>query len=162
MATADITAHVKTTLEADATLMATATGGVHLVSDGSGPPLTPSLTSGAYETLSDNQKKLKPCLVISVESTPRVPWGQRIFLRLGAYQAMGYASTDAMLSRVRAVLDPDDQGEQLGPTSSSRYYITRHEGSLIRQSFDDSIQSADTIRDGVSYEADSYRIETEW
>ena len=96
---ATLRAALKTLLEADATLVATMTGGLHDSTE-----ISRSGTPSAY----DDRGDLKPCGVLRVGTmTPLDPFdtAERQFFSLYFYQKPGgYTSIDAMKYRAKTLL----------------------------------------------------------
>jgi len=90
---------IKTLLEADETLMAIATGGIHDQSE-----ISKSGTPGAYDSRGD----LKPCAVLRMGTmTPTGPFthSERQFFTIYYYEKPGgYTNIDAMKYRVKTLL----------------------------------------------------------
>jgi hypothetical protein len=107
----------KTILEADATLVALATGGIFTYDETGrmGIGRSNTLTSGAFES----DGRIKPCLLIKVRSS--TPFGNvaddaarissaRDMLEVWAYQDAALTTLTSMLDRVYTLL----QGQRLG------------------------------------------------
>lgn len=110
----DTLANAKTLLEADATLLALATGGVWDWDETGRMGINRTNTPTAF-----TDGKIKPCLLLKLRSS--VPFGDvaddaaqvtgaRDMLEVWAYQDIGYATINAMLARVYTLL----QGKPLG------------------------------------------------
>lgn len=110
----DTLANAKTLLEADATLLALATGGVWDFDETGRMGLGRTNTTAAF-----TDGKIKPCVLLKLRSS--VPFGEiaddaaqivsaRDMLEVWAYQDIGYATIKSMLDRVYTLL----QGKQLG------------------------------------------------
>lgn len=110
----DTLANAKTLLEADATLLALATGGVWDWDETGRMGINRTNTSTAF-----TDGKIKPCILLKLGSS--VPFGDiaddenkivgaRDRLEVWAYQDNGYNTINAMLARVYTLL----QGKPLG------------------------------------------------
>lgn len=155
-----IIADIKARLEADATLMAIATGGIYATVDGRGPI---RLDAAMYVALpgSGGVKALAPCIVISRSTdVPLGPRGhsQNTYLRVGAYEADGYANTGAMLARIRVLLH--DKVFVVPGTNGCQYQI-HHMDNPIREAQDDTVVTGKG-KPGASYEASRYVVNSAW
>lgn len=108
---------VKAILEADATLLATATGGVWDYDETGRMGLSRTITPAAF----DSGKRIKPCVLLKTRE--RVPDGElvedanqlasyRQMLEVWLYEDTGYTNIDTMADRVYALL----HGKQLTGT----------------------------------------------
>lgn len=146
---------IEAVLEADATLMATLTGGVYTERGDGRAPINPTDTAAAYSTdVTSGVVELLPCCVIRTEAS--VPDGsgwhaQRVTLRIGVYQKEGYGSTQTALARIRALL----HNGFTTLTNGHNVHIYWLD-DIARESFDDSIEGGEGKREGVSYEAARY------
>lgn len=155
-----IIADIVTRLTDDATLMAIATGGIYATVDGRGPI---RLDGDMYGELagSNGVKTLLPCVVISRSSD--APLGarghtQNTYLRVGAYEADGYANTSAMLARIRVLLH--DKVFVVSGSGGCQYQI-HHMDNPIRESQDDTVATGKG-KPGASYEAARYVVNSAW
>lgn len=115
MATASVSlSSAKTILEADATLLALATGGIWDWNETGRMGINRTNTPGAY-----TNGIIKPCLMLKLRSSvafgdiaddaERVT-GARDMLEVWAYQDQGYATIEGMLARVYVLI----QGKRVG------------------------------------------------
>lgn len=160
--------YLRDLLRNDATMQALATGSWYMdYASGDGDvefPISVGITPGAYEEVG-GKDVLRPCGVLSLGASVEPPdraCDLRQFLRVGFYQVYGYDVIQQMRRRVRALFDADGHGEQHGPLSDERYFVTRFTGSLVHNTVDPSIESARILGEGVSHAADQYAIETDW
>jgi len=89
---------VQTALQADTTLMALLTGGVH----------TTEISRQDTSTAFDANAELKPCALVRVSTdTPTGPYdtSTRTAVEIYFYQRAGYSTIDAALARVFALLN---------------------------------------------------------
>lgn len=151
---ATVQADLKARCEADATLMAIATGGVHVATTRRGPI---HLDGSMYQTLpgSGGVKTLAPCIVISrsadVGIGPR-NIGLEAVYRFGCYEADGYVNTSAMVDRLRALLH-----DQVFTLDNGCQYLIYHFGNPIRESQDDTVVTGGGKK-GASYEAARFTV----
>jgi hypothetical protein len=112
----DTLSSAKTVLEADATLLLLATGGVWDYDETGRMGIGRTNTAAAFDATS---KIIKPCLLVKLRSTvafgdigddPSRISGARDMLEVWAYQDSGYSTIKSMLARVYTLL----QGKQLG------------------------------------------------
>lgn len=150
---ASILADLEARLEADGTLMAIATGGVHTAAAGRGPI---RLDGAMY--VADSQsgvKELAPCIVINrssgVPAGPRGAW-MKEYYRIGFYEADGYLNTAAMMERVRAILHDTVDTLDNGCT-----YVCNHFSDSVRESMDETVMTG-AGKQGASYEAATYEV----
>lgn len=114
-----IRADVLATLEADATLTATLTGGIYDASELPMDGLTPSAAPDAYDGV-----RLQPCAVIrwrSVSETQILGASRRRFLEIYYYQAVGQGSIESAQARVRTLLH---RAKQLETDGGQVYFAT--------------------------------------
>lgn len=145
----DTLANAKTILEADATLLALATGGIWDWDETGrmGINRSNAATSAAF-----TNGIIKPCLLLKLRSS--VPFGgiaddasriasARDMLEVWAYQDSGYATIKSMLARVYT----DLQGQQLGGFSCRR---------------DSRLQPPRDIEMDANVERDVYAVIVKW
>jgi hypothetical protein len=100
---------VKAILEADTTLLATATGGIWDYDETGRMGLSRTITPAAF----DSAKRIKPCVLLKTRE--RVPDGElvddaaqlisyRQILEVWLYEDTGYAHMDTMADRIYALL----------------------------------------------------------
>ena len=111
--------HIRTRLEADATLIAILTGGIYDASELPEDGLTPAAAPGAY-----TGTRLKPCAVIRFRNqneTQIVGASKRRFFEIYFYQGVGQSSIDAAAARCRTLLHPHARSKT---TAGQVYYTT--------------------------------------
>lgn len=135
--------------------------------DNVGPPLGPELTPEAYETVTQG-KALIACAVVSESAADDGAAaagedGRAIYVRVGLYHRTDYRQIRQAGAWIRGLLDPQRNGQQMGPLDDGRYFIVRYMYDQIKRGTDDGIESAEVVTDmGVCYEAQLYRLEATW
>lgn len=110
-------------LQADATLLALLTGGVHRAQE-----ISRQGTPTAY----DANKEIKPCVLVKQEVA--TPWGVhhdsgRLYVMMYFYERSGYTSIEAARSWVYALL----HRSQVTPVGGGGCYEIRHESDVLDQ-----------------------------
>lgn len=131
---ATLRAAIKTLLEADGTLTATMTGGLHDQTE-----ISPSGTPSAYDTRGD----LKPCGVLRMGTmTPLEPFdtAERQFFTLYWYEKPGgYANIDVMKYRAKTLLHTTTDSQKQVTVDPGFVYELRHADDF-GDSWDDSLK----------------------
>ncbi len=110
-------------LQADTTLLALLTGGVHRAQE-----ISRQGTPSAFDT----NKEIKPCALVKQETA--TPWGVhqdsgRLYVVLYFYERSGYTSIEAARVWVYAML----HRSQVTPVGGGGCYEIRHESDLLDQ-----------------------------
>jgi hypothetical protein len=111
---------VQTVLEADATLMALLTGGVHIQTE-----ITRQYTPSAF----DANGEIEPCCLINFESEAAAgPFedSSQVYFRVFFYERSGYVSIDSARDRVYTLL----HRQRIGTT---RGWEVRHADDILGQ-----------------------------
>lgn len=155
----NLIAAIDAVLSADATLVAILTGGVYDSRSLGAAFINETDTSAAYGTLANSGGlvQLKPCCVISPSSGPTTVGvcGRQEWVRIGVYEASGYANTEAALDRIHTLLN--DTSIRL---DDGRAYEVEHMDTPFRAATDDTIMTG--TGGPASYEAARYRCTTVW
>ena len=155
----DLTTALHDVLAADATLMALLTGGIYTTRTLGTRFISEAQTPSAYAAGAGGIVRLKPCCVVTPSggamSMGAAGCGRQEWVRIGVYDAEGYATTEAALDRVRALLH--DTNVDL---TDGRSYDVQHVDTPYRAAEDDSVVSG-TGR-AAAYEAARYVCTTVW
>lgn len=130
---ATLRAAIKTLLEADATLMAILTGGIHDRTE-----ISPKLTPDAY----DDRGDLKPCAVLRMSSaTPKGTFDNAAdqYFQLYFYQKKGdYDEIDAAMARAWTLLSTTEDNLVEVAITTGYVYEIRHANDFL-DSWDDPL-----------------------
>ena len=134
-----IRAHLRATLEGDATLTGILTGGIYDASELPQDGLTVSAVPGAFDSLD----RVLPCAVIrfrEMSETAISGHSRRRFAEIYVYQHRGMDLVDAALARCRALLHPH---KQFTTDGGQVYYTTWVDsvGDLVADELDGAAMS---------------------
>lgn len=155
----NLLAAIDAVLTADATLVATLTGGIYDTRTLGASFINETDTPSAYETLasSGGLKQLKPCAVISPSSGPTTIdyCGRQEWVRIGVYEKSGYANTETALDRIHVLLN-----DTTIVLDDGRSYDVQHVDTPFRCQTDETIMTGSGKP--ASYEAARYVCTTVW
>lgn len=163
---ATILEQVKAVLAADATFGAlVADENIYIPALGQASPISPTETPDAYAKASGSGvPRLRPCVVLVMTSSQPVGAGRihkQSFLRVTVLDRQGYATTEAALNRIYALLDGGDDDGQRFVLDSGRSFTTRLVDHPVESGVDQSVVTSGATR-GAAMEVARYRVDTRW